>query len=529
MYKIVIADDESTVRERLLSLLSRVKDDFLVVGSFENGYDALEGIEKLQPDLLITDIKMPYIDGIELIKQARLEFPLLQSIIISGYDSFEFAKQAIDLRVIGYLSKPISFEELKQVIYKAKTEIEKKLNTDENIATLEKQAESNLALLQENDLASLVLMKTISENFRNKLVSDQINLDYEKQFIVVFDTDQEADSLSYEKNELLRVYLSRFIEEEFHDFIKHYDFMDGNQFVSVCCINENFEKETILDKLNTIIAKVLKVSQISVSVGVSDVMLKDEVNYRKLYRHALRCLEYRTVVGSNVVLFFEDLEKQSTVKVGKVDENEYKAISYEILYGKKDEAKAKIAKLVTTISKQEYKDSYYFILSNLLDSLFKSCVDLGKIYKDFMPHVDIVQKLYASKTTDSIQQFFSDLVDKITAINEKSRMTGVQSSFEQIKKYIESNYSNSLLSLYDVADELSYSVSYISAILKKNNTSFTKYLTDIRMDKAKALLADENNKLITIASVVGYEDPYYFSHCFKKYYGVSPIEYRNKK
>lgn len=240
MYKIVIADDESTVRERLLSLLSRVKDDFLVVGSFENGYDALEGIEKLQPDLLITDIKMPYIDGIELIKQARLEFPLLQSIIISGYDSFEFAKQAIDLRVIGYLSKPISFEELKQVIYKAKTEIEKKLNTDENIATLEKQAESNLALLQENDLASLVLMKTISENFRNKLVSDQINLDYEKQFIVVFDTDQEADSLSYEKNELLRVYLSRFIEEEFHDFIKHYDFMDGNQFVSVCCINENF-------------------------------------------------------------------------------------------------------------------------------------------------------------------------------------------------------------------------------------------------------------------------------------------------
>lgn len=290
-----------------------------------------------------------------------------------------------------------------------------------------------------------------------------------------------------------------------------------------------FLKETILDKLNTIIAKVLKVSQISVSVGVSDVMLKDEVNYRKLYRHALRCLEYRTVVGSNVVLFFEDLEKQSTVKVGKVDENEYKAISYEILYGKKDEAKAKIAKLVTTISKQEYKDSYYFILSNLLDSLFKSCVDLGKLYKDFMPHVDIVQKLYASKTTDSIQQFFSDLVDKITAINEKSRMTGVQSSFEQIKKYIESNYSNSLLSLYDVADELSYSVSYISAILKKNNTSFTKYLTDIRMDKAKALLADENNKLITIASVVGYEDPYYFSHCFKKYYGVSPIEYRNKK
>lgn len=78
MYKIVIADDESIVRERLLSLLKKLNSDFEVVGSFENGYDALLGIEKLQPDLLITDIKMPYIDGINLIKQAKFEVPLLQ-------------------------------------------------------------------------------------------------------------------------------------------------------------------------------------------------------------------------------------------------------------------------------------------------------------------------------------------------------------------------------------------------------------------------------------------------------------------
>lgn len=171
MYKIIIADDESNVRDRLLSLLKKLNNDFEVVGLFDNGYDALEGVEKLQPDLLITDIKMPYIDGLNLIKQARFEAPLLQSIIISGYDSFEFAKQAIDLRVVGYLSKPISFDELKEVVYKAKDEIEKKINADQNESNLKKQVLENLSLLQENDLSNLIQLKSIGENFKINLNS----------------------------------------------------------------------------------------------------------------------------------------------------------------------------------------------------------------------------------------------------------------------------------------------------------------------------------------------------------------------
>ena len=94
--------------------------------------------------------------------------------------------------------------------------------------------------------------------------------------------------------------------------------------------------------------------------------------------------------------------------------------------------------------------------------------------------------------------------------------------------YIDSNYTNPTLSLDDIANSLHYSVSYIYNILKKNNISFNKYLTSIRMEKAKVLLLDPNNKIINIASQVGYSDPYYFSHCFKKAFKVSPVEYRKK-
>ncbi len=342
MYKIVIADDESIVRERLLSLLKKLDSDFEVVGSFENGYDALLGIEKLQPDLLITDIKMPYIDGINLIKQAKFEVPLLQSIIISGYDSFEFAKQAIDLRVVGYLTKPISFEELKEVIYKAKNETEKVVNADQNETNLKKQVLENLSLMQEDDLSSLIQLKTISESFKAKLDNDGINLDFEYQFIAIFDNDQEDESLSYDKNEYFRVLVSKYFEEEFKELFKFYTFIHESQFVALCVSSEQLDREIIVDKIKTINARLMKIANISVSCGISDLMKKSEVNYRKMFRHAKRCLEYRTVVGTNLVMVFEDLENIKSHQIGKVDENEYKAISYEILYGKTEKAKANI-------------------------------------------------------------------------------------------------------------------------------------------------------------------------------------------
>lgn len=133
------------------------------------------------------------------------------------------------------------------------------------------------------------------------------------------------------------------------------------------------------------------------------------------------------------------------------------------------------------------------------------------------------------KSNDGLLNYINKLVDEINKINQGSRQSGVDNSFNRIKDFIESNYKNSFLSLDDVANELGYSVSYTSAILKKNNTSFTKYLTSVRLEKAKILLANPDNKLLIIANEVGYEDPYYFSHCFKKYTGISPLEYRTNE
>jgi len=528
MYKVIIADDEGSVRERLLSLLAKQKNDFQVIESYENGYDALTTGVSLEPDLIITDIKMPYISGIELIREAKQQLPLVQSIIISGYDSFDFAKQAIDLGVISYVSKPITYSDLEEALNKAKIELDKKLDIDKNIDHLQKQVESSLKILQGNDLMRLITMKEISSGFREKLKEEGIKIDNKYQLIAIFDADEEVESLTSEKFELMRFYLGRYLTNEFVDYLDSYYFENVEEFVVLLTGNNLINKNELIEKFNEVVAKIKKTCDVSISAGISEVTAVVD-SYRKLYRHAKRCLEYRTVVGSNIVLFFDDLEAHTENKgITKVDENEYKSISYDILYGKESDAQNRIHKIVNTISTPNFTESYYFILNNILDTILKPCINLSKLYSDYLPHLDIGQKLYSLKTNEQVIAYFDEILSNVNLVNKSSRLSGVESSFIQIKQFIDSNYTKSTLSLDDVAQELSYSVSYISAILKKNNTSFTKYLTDVRMDKAKVLLADSNNKLIAIAAEVGYEDPYYFSHCFKKYFGVSPIEYRKK-
>lgn len=525
MYSVIIVDDEATVRERLSTFLARKNSEFKVLGVYENGYDALESGVPLEPDLIITDIKMPFINGLDLIRQAKQELPLVQAIIVSGFDSFDYAKQAIDLGVIGYISKPVTFDDISSALGKAKIELDKKLTIDKNIKDLQHKSESVLKAVQDTDLNKLVTLKSIPSNFRDKLKADRIDIDKRFVLIGVFDPDKDEDSLSYEESELGNYYIGQFISEAFSD-ISYSTFENSIDSNVVLVSDSPFQKENIQMRFSRIIAKIKKTCNLSFSVGISDIGDSSmDISYRKLYRHAKWTLEYRTVVGTNVVLFYSDLANKGNV-IGKVDENEYKAISYSILYGKTKDARASVNKMIDTISSIEYKDSYFLIINNLLDSILKSCIAIDKLYSSYLPHVAIVNSIYGSKNSDNTKQLFTALIDKIVSINDAERISGVDNAYEHIRHFIENNYAKNDLSLDNVADELGYSVSYISAILKRHDTSFTKYLTEIRMGKAKALLANPNNKLATIAYEIGYEDPYYFSHCFKKFYGVSPMEYR---
>lgn len=335
MYKVIISDDEESIRNRLLSMVEKFRDDFVVVGVYENGYDALESGVPLEPDVIITDIRMPYVSGIELIKQAKMELPLVKSLIVSGYDSFDYAKEAIGLGVSGYLTKPIMFEEFKENLLKIKALLDSELNSNENLKELQDRAESTLHVLQNEDFQRLVTMKTVSESMRGKLTEDRINLNKKYQCMVIFDPDDFNAQL--DEADAFRLSLMQYAEEEFQDVYTYYIFTCENQFVLFLESDEEIYSEELDNILSSILTRIKRNHGVSISCGVSDLMKVGEgINYRKMYRHAKRALEYRTVMGENLVLCFTDLENSSSdEKAGRIDENEYKNLSYMISYGKK--------------------------------------------------------------------------------------------------------------------------------------------------------------------------------------------------
>lgn len=168
-YKIAIVDDEQDVRERLESMILKSPTAFELVGVFDNGIDAYEGITGKDIDLLITDIRIPYIDGIELSRKLKSSDPFIKIIIITGYDQFDYAKQAIELEVIGFISKPILQKELDKALQKAHARISTDYNVSSVIQELSEFRKENLPVLVGNDLCLLLQMNKPEASFIDKL------------------------------------------------------------------------------------------------------------------------------------------------------------------------------------------------------------------------------------------------------------------------------------------------------------------------------------------------------------------------
>ncbi len=530
MYKIIIADDEEATRSRLLSLLNDEKDTFEVKGSYQNGYDILEEIDSLSDvDILITDIKMPFVSGLELAKELKETYPLIQIIFLSGFDDFDFAKQAIQLDAVAYLSKPLSFAELREALKKAKDRLDATNWLDNDIKRAREKNDALLKAEQCTDLLKLTTIKDLPKSFEEKLRMDGILLQNKYLCFALFDSDEEEDELSYEGLELAHFSLEENLSDLCRGKIDFFSFEQSTSLGVLFLSDNKFIKEELEPILSTILAKVKRSSSLSFSCAVSEIASSSEesLSYRKLFRHARGALEYRTIMGKNIVLFYEDLAFKEK-KIGKVDDNDYKSIGSALLYGKKEEAKERTRKLIENISKIDFRDSYLLILNDLMASLLKGCIAIDKLYESYHSHIDLINELYSKKGKDSILEFLYELIDKIIEVNNGVRMSGLDTAYVRMKRYIDEHYSESELSVDTLSKELGYSNSYIFAILKKEGTSFRRLLTAKRMEEAERLLANPNGKIAEIAHEIGYEDPYYFSHCFKKYFGLSPQEYRKK-
>ncbi|MCL2426633.1 MAG: response regulator [Oscillospiraceae bacterium] len=524
MYKLVIVEDERDVRRRLAGLIEKSGCNFEIVSEYETGIDAYDGIISDNPDLILTDIQIPYINGIELSKKIREIYPLVNIIIITGYSEFDYAKEAANLGVIGFVNKPITLENIQELLKKAEASLDNKFLTGSNLDKLTTFYNENIPVIKENELLNLSKMTDVTLTFQQRLLASNIKLDYPYFAMCVFDFDEMQDG-DVENNDLISSFIRKLIAEELQDYC---DIEIFNRYEKICLIVKSHTSPDVTElerRMERVVQRAARFSDVPVSAGISSIFNNNK-NFSAMVKEAGRALEYRNIMGGEKVFIFGNT--QSPAITFSIDESLIKELGY-ILHTQNAEACIARIDLIRE-SLRSSNNPLYYAATGILNVLIRNCDDLKGLYEYSGTPDMLYKKLFEIKTEDEIYDYLKSLVHLVRKLNDGVIIDNVEQSLRIVNSYMEAHFCDPDISFGRMARDVNFSVGYISALLKKKlNTSFVKKLTEMRMEKAKELLLNPSLKIIDIAEQLGYNDSYYFSHCFKKYVGVPPKEFRSNE
>ena len=541
MYKLIIADDEEEVRKGIINKIDWSSIGFQVVGEAGNGREALDIAEKTLPDVVITDIKMPFLDGLALSKELIQRYPTIKIVVLTGFDEFEYAKEAIKLKVVDYILKPVSSKELVDIILSVKKKIDDEIAEKEDIIFLRKCYNESLPIMKWNFMQKLICGNLSTKEITDKSSYYNIDLTGEGFIASVINFDF-ADNSSWfnskkninkwEEKELLKFAVFN-ICTEFIDKSKiGFSFLNSEEIV-IIGITDKYHKSfaieniiTTLDKIKQAVEKYLK---FRITIGLGTYESKASL-IKNSYKNALSALDYRLVLGSGKIIFIEDIEPHTENKLS-FDEYRERELVSSIKTGNVKEVTSIINKLLYEITKAQIsiKDSQVYLLE-MLTAIIKTAkdfqIDLGNIFgKDD----NLFLTLDKMRDMEELKEWMNSTALKILENIKDSRQDTSKTIVCEAKEYVNKLYYESDININKICNHLHISANYFSFIFKKEaKMTFVNYLTEIRMEKAKELLHGTNLKTFQVAEKVGYLEPNYFSYCFKKKFGVSPSEYRRR-
>lgn len=527
-YSVLIVDDEEEVADAIIRKIDWKSIGFSMPVYAANGLDALDRAEENAPDVVLTDIKMPYMDGLELSRCLKNLYPNIRIVFFSGFDEFEYVKEAIHIQAEEYILKPVDAEELKNLFRKIKDSLDKELEAKQNAELLESMYQQSLPVLQENFFSSLVEGKIDDKHIAKNIQDYQIDLHGPYYCIVVIHVSGKHTPEGISPM-LLSVSVRKLAEERLDPAWDAKFFSNlGNTVVLAQLQNEQQEKK-LTDDMDALCRLAKTVCKAVVTAGIGSVCTSLSEIYSS-YNGARSAVSYRVLYGTGKAINITEIAPQETVKPKRNAQDQlqevFKATRINDAASLKTAIHDYLTNVVSTYTDiQEYhifvmglvSDLYQFAKSNQLDpeQAFQS-------KEDILLTVQRMEK-------DELEKWFSEICLRMqTMLNEKRRST-TRSFVRKAQDYVFDNYSDIDLNVDKVCAYLGVSSAYFSNVFKKETgKSFTNFLTDIRMSKAVTLL-DEDEKTYVVAEKVGYSDPNYFSYVFKKQFGISPSKYKTGK
>jgi two-component system response regulator YesN len=535
MLKIYFAEDDAAIRESMIRNVKWEHHGYEFVGQAPDGEIAYSEIQILRPDVIITDLKMPFMDGLELSRLVRKETPEAKIIILTGYNDFESVQEALHIGVAKYLLKPVTPEALVKTIVDMRKLI---LEEQEHRAHRERYIE---------DMAELrdLKLRNFFENWMEGSKKVYELLDIASQFgislnassysVIRFQLFLSDGSQAYSEN-LEKLYNR--IERALCESDKILLFKQGLQGWVLILKGDKQEAsgelaKKISAKLEGLLADQEAVHYI-IAVGTQIMRLQD---IAKSYNSASHAYAYRYIFSGNALVFADELpeadgRKDSGLKLGNADITKIGRVDVErfLRSGTAGDVQALVDELFSSVGQhnlQSFLLRQYIVMdinSVVMDFLDKIGVDSSLIFK----HFGKIQLQASELTTISgTRRYLTELIKCAVQLRNDSVNKRYDRSVEKAQEYIREHYSSEAISLNSVSKFVNLSPTHFSTVFsQESGKTFTEFLTEVRMEKAKELLLCSPKRSYEIAYEVGYRDPHYFSYVFKKIIGCSPREFR---
>lgn len=525
-YKVILVDDEAEVIDVMEQKIHWNELGFEVVGSATNGVKALELVEKLQPDVVLTDIKMPYMDGLELSRRLNQDYPNIYILLCTGFDEFEYAKEAVHLEIKEYMLKPISAAELSECLTGLKETLDKEREEKLNVRKLEDYFREVLPALRSNLFVSLIEGRVSEEDYKKFLKAYQVDMRGPLYCCVVFHT-----SSNHVPEEMDPLLLSMSVEREIKQrLVREWDCQEfiylGNTVLILELDSENRIVE-ITDSCDRFCRWAYRIMGAVVTAGVGRTC-DNLFNIHLSYGGAREAVSYRVLYGTKRAINIGEIVPKEQTEAELPEEARMHGLLRAIQLGDRNEiekaAKKEIEKLHSTAGTIS---QYNLSIMEIVSSFYRFCAHNSTDFNEIMGNAQNPYETVVKMDESSLIAWIIETAETISESLKTARNSTSQKFVAEAQMIVRNKYMDSEISLDTVCSELGVSNSYFSSVFKKETgKAFISYLTDYRMDIAAELMLNTNDKSYTIAEKVGYQDANYFSYVFKKRFGVSPSKYR---
>lgn len=533
MLKVIIADDEPHICQLLEALIDWEAEGFTIAGFAGDGYETARLCASSRPDLLITDIRMPGLGGLELVKQLHEQMPSIYVIIITGYSQFQYAHQALRYGVVDYLLKPIRTDELLAALKHVKEKIHNSYAADNQ------RSEQQISLKSMQSIKENLLLSFLNEKeegaaaFRNDSFPQNYRFEFQGNLwrLVQIEAVLAGGNDNLSAEDYLKSKIKEIFTEEFKDEDMELVFTQTSRgyFCLMNGIEQSFlEFDGHLQTVKFILQQILELFKGTFTIGVSNVC-KTPGDLDSSVIECKTAVEHKIVEGKNQIIYFAEVPNPRYAMgefISEEFEQKFRAAIAAADCGAVTSLIADLVSVLNLMSRKLPGTLIHQIYENRIHLFFGAMNVFGISEDSNYSEEQLTAQGKCFYNATAAFHYLSNIFR--TVLSHAAEKKGEQSTkpIRMAQLYIDEHYMEAI-QLNEVAERVGLAPSYLSSLFKKQvGKSLVEYLTHVRIQNAKQLLVDRERNIADIADEVGFVDVKYFIKRFKKVTGLTPNEYR---